>query len=350
MIDWNTLRFVRVWPLWLALITTALLFLLWFYRRKTLFPDMHLITATLTAKGFIDRMPLGLGVFLLLLLTLAMMEPSVVRIETVDQRARDYLILVDTSRSMRHDTKVRRDSFELNFERRVGAFAAAVSDPQALPYIARFELARESLLGFLARRRAEDRVGLIYFNDNAHPVSALTSNIAFVSEQLAAMDEYVNWGTNIATALETGLSLLERYPEHNKRTVILLTDAETRYTKELEQQLARLANDNLSFYLLWITTDEDDSSDEAVASFLNLARSIGTVITIQSLDSANLQNALLDVDRMESYSYQEVRRRIDELSPPVLTVARILFLIWLALMATVFHPSAQKDAFEERII
>ena len=125
MIDWSTLQVVRVWPLWLALVTAVLLFLLWFYRRTILFPDISLITATPPAKGLIDRAPFGVGAFLLLLLTLVMMEPSVVRVETIDQRARDYLILVDTSRSMRHDTQVRRDDFDLNFERRVGAFAAA---------------------------------------------------------------------------------------------------------------------------------------------------------------------------------------------------------------------------------
>lgn len=350
MIDWSTLQVTRAWPLSLALITAALLFILWFYRRTTLFPDMQLITATQPAKGLIDRAPVGIGALLLLLLTLAMMEPTVVRVETIDQRARDYLIIVDTSRSMRHDTEVLRADFDLNFERRVGAFATAVDDPQTIPYIARYELARESLLGFLAKRRAEDRVGLIYFNDEAHSVSALTSNIAFVTEQLATMDEYVNWGTNIAVAMDSGLGLLERYPDGNKRTVILLTDAETRYTLELEQQLARLANNNLSFYLLWITTDENGAPNEAVTSFLNLARSVGTVTTIASLDSVNLNNALSDIDRMESYSYQEVRRRVIELSPPILRVTRILLLIWLTLMATIFHSGVQKETFEEPLI
>lgn len=350
MIDWSSLQFVRVWPLWLALITAALLFLLWFYRRDTLFPDMDLIAATLPAKGLIDRIPVGIASVLLALLTLVMMEPSVVRIESIDQRARDFLLLVDTSRSMRHDTTVRRDSFALNFERRVGAFATSVEDPQAIPYIARYELARESLLSFLSSRRAEDRVGLIYFNDDAHSVSTLTSNIAFVEDQLASMDDYVNWGTDIATAVDTGLNLLERYPDQNKRSVILLTDAETRYTQELEQQLTRLANSNLSFYLLWITTDEVDDSNEELASFVKLARSIGTVITIEALDTDNLQSAFLDVGRLEGYGYQEIRHINYDLSPPISQTARILLAIWLTLMATIFHPTSNKSDFEEQMI
>jgi len=348
LIDWDSFQVARFWPLALALITAALLFALWIYSRKSVFPDIRLVTATRPAKGWIDRLPVTAGAALLLLLTLAIMEASVVRVETIDRRARDFLILVDTSRSMRHDTKVRRGDFDLNFERRVGAFATAVDDPNTIPHIARYELARESLLSFLSDRRAEDRVGLIYFNDDAHSVSALTSNIAFIVDQLASMDDYVNWGTDIATAMDSGLSLLDRFPDENKRTVILLTDAETRYTQELQQQLARLANANLSFYLLWITTDGNDDSNEDVASFVNLAQSIGSVVTIQDLDSENLQNALLDVSRMEGYGYQEVRRQFVDLSQPILQVTRILLVVWLTLMATIFHPSINRETYEER--
>ena len=309
MIDWSTLQFARVWPFWLTLVIAAFLLLLWFLHRNTEFPDMRLITAALPAHRLFECAPIGLGVVLLVSLTLVLAEPSVVRIDSIDQRARDFLIIVDTSRSMRHDTQVTRDEFDLNFQRRVGAFATRVDDPRTMPYVARYELARESLLGFLADRTAEDRVGLIYFNDDAYTVAALTTNISFVIQQLAAMDDYVNWGTNIAVAMDTGLNLLDRYPEHNKRTVILLTDAETRFTEELEHQLARLANDRLSFYLLWITTDENKNTQDEVSAFLHLARSVGTVFTIKSLDSDNLQRAFLEIGRMEGYNYQEIRRQ-----------------------------------------
>jgi Mg-chelatase subunit ChlD len=338
LIDWSSIQVDSYWPLFPGLLGAAGLIALWFYRRRRIFPDVDLITATRTKAAFGDRLPVVIGAILLVLLVLVMMKPSVVRVETIDQRARDFLILVDTSRSMRHDTRVRRSDFDLRFERRAGAFSTAVDDPGEIPYIARYELARESLMTFLNGRRAEDRVGLIYFNDDAHAVSALTSNIAFVVEQLASMDDYVNWGTDIATALDSALNMLGRYPDQNKRTVILLTDAETRYTKELEQQLARLANANLSFYLLWITTDENGESNEDVASFLSLAKSAGSVVTIEDPDSENLQSALLDVSRMEGYRYQEVRRHFVNLEQPILQATRALFVLWLLLMATIFRP------------
>jgi len=347
LIDWNSFHVVRLWPLWLAVLTAVALFALWFFRRNKLIPDIDPIVCTAPAKGLIDRLPVGLGSVLLLLITFVMMEPSVVRVESIEQRARDFLILVDTSRSMRHDTLVRRESFELHFERRVGAFSEWVDDPRTLPYVARYELARESLLNFLSRLRSEDRVGLIYFNDEAHSVSAITSNIAFVLDQLESMDDYVNWGTDIATAMDTGLNLLKRYPDQHKRTVILLTDAETSYTEELEQQLIRLANDDLSFYVLWITTDATEPPDEQAAPFLDLARSIGTVVTIQNLDTDNLQNALLDIGRMEGYSYQDVRRHPIDLATPVMQATRIAILAWLAVMATMFHPMTNTSAFRE---
>ena len=346
MIVWGTLQFERVWPFWLTLLIAVFLVLLWLLRRKTQFPDMRLITATVPANGWFERAPVGLGAVLLILLTLVLAGPSVVRIETIDQRARDFLIIVDTSRSMRHDTQVPRDEFNLNFQRRIGAFATRVDDPRTMPYVARYELARESLLGFLADRTAEDRVGLIYFNDDAYTVAALTTNISFVIQQLAAMDDYVNWGTNIAVAMDTGLNLLERYPEQNKRTVILLTDAETRFTEELEHQLARLANDRLSFYLLWITTDENKNTQDEVSAFLHLARSVGTVFTIKSLDSDSLQRAFSAIGRMEGYTYQENRRQAFELSPPLWRAARLFFLLWLTLMATLFHPAVNRQEFE----
>ncbi len=345
MIDWQTLQFTRTWPVWLALAAACILLALWYWRQRKVFPDLTLVTQTRRGNGLTDRLLPVTGYALLMALIFVMMGPSVVLVERIEQRARDFVILVDTSRSMRHDTSVERREFELNFRRRVGAFAEAVDDPNAIPYVARFELARESLFHFLTGRRAGDRVALIYFNDDSHPVSALTSNIGFVVQQLATMDDYVNWGTDIAAAMDSSLSLLERYPGDNKRTLILMTDAETRYTQDLEQQLARLANAGLSFYLLWITTDTEDLSTEDAGYFLELARSVGSVLTIKDPDPDNMQAALAEISRLEGYRYEELRHRTIDLAQPILQVTRIVLLLWLLLAATVFHPDMSKRTF-----
>ena len=297
-----------------------------------------LVTNTVRFRGITDRLPVILGGIVLGLLVISLMEPSLVRTVTVDQKARDFLVVVDTSRSMRHDANVRRDSIELRYERRAGTFASNVDDPNKLPLLARYELARESLLSFLEQRKAQDRVGMIYFNDNVFTMSAPTANIDFVTEQLGSMDEYVNWGTDIALAMQSGLNLLERYPDQNKKAVILLTDAEAAYTKEVEQQLARVATMGISFYLLWITTDEKNMSNEEITKFLDYARSVGTVITLENLDSRNLEDSLRDIGMLEDYSYKEEKRQRLDLSQPFLDAARYLLLIWLLLVATIFHP------------
>jgi Mg-chelatase subunit ChlD len=337
VIDWSSLEFARLWPAGLLLATALVLFRTWRSSRSAVFPDVALIVRTRTARGVLDRAPLVLGIVLLLSLTLAMMAPSVVRVEAADRQARDFVILVDTSRSMRHDTEVRRSDYPLSFPRRVGAFSEAVDDPDRMPQVGRYELARESLLQFLRDRRVEDRVAVMYFNDDVHPVSALTGDMAFVTEQLAAMDDYVNYGTDIAAALKSSLDLLERYPDDNRRTIILLTDAETRFTDDLEQQIGRLADPSLSFYLLWITTDAAGESDAEVAAFLELARTVGNVVTIEKPDSENLANALRDVGRMEAYRYEETRRRLLDLTDPLLGIIRIVLPVWLLLIATAWH-------------
>ena len=296
-------------------------------------------------RGLTDRLLPMSGYTLLAALVVVMMGPSVVLVERIEQRARDFVILVDTSRSMRHDTTAERRNFELNFRRRVGAFAEAVDDPDVMPFVARFELARESLFRFLTDRRAGDRVALIYFNDDSHPVSALTSNIGFVVQQLASMDDYVNWGTDIAAAMNSSLSLLERYPGANRRTLILMTDAETRYTQDLEQQFARLANAGLSFYLLWITTDTEDLTTQDARNFLQLAQSVGSVLTIKDPDPDNMQAALAEISRLEGYRYEELRHRTIDLAQPILRVTRVVMLLWLLAAATILHPAMSRRTF-----
>lgn len=350
MIDWQTLQFAQIWPAWLVVPVASLLLGVWYLRRRNLFPDIALINRTRRNKGLADRLLPASGYALLAVFIIVLMGPSIVFINRIEQRARDFVMLVDTSRSMRHDTSAKRDQFELNFNRRVGAFSDAVDDPNAIAHIARFELAREALFRFLSGRQAGDRVALIYFNDDAHPVAALTSNLGFVVDQLAIMDDYVNWGTDIAAAMDSSLSLLERYPDGNKRALVLMTDAETRYTQDLEQQITRLATAGLSFYLLWITTDTEDLATDDASDFLALAESVGTVITIKDPDPNNLQEALLDISRLEGYQYEEVRHRTVDLAAPLLKVSRAVFMLWLLLIATVFHPTLSRRPFEAQTL
>lgn len=345
MIDWSTLELARPWPALVAACALAVLAAIWLRRGGAAFPDTGLLEAARGRFSLPDRLVPPGGLLILLILGVAMSGPSVVRQDLVEGRARDFVILVDTSRSMRHDTSVRRETANLHFERRIGAFQEAVASPDTMPYVGRFELARESLYRFLAQRDADDRVALLYFNDNVFPVSAMTGDTAFLTEQLAAMDDYVNWGTNVADALASAMNLVERYPGGNRRSVILLTDAETRFSESLDTQFARLGDSGLAFYMLWITADTADPASEDARTFLDLAGSAGSVYTIREPDAANLGEALEDIALNESYQYEEIRRRAIDLSAPLLEAARILLLTWLLAVSTVCHPVATRQIF-----
>ena len=59
-----------------------------------------------------------LGVLIVALLLLSLMVISATRLVEIDRRARDFLVVVDTSRSMREDTALLRGQFPPTFERR----------------------------------------------------------------------------------------------------------------------------------------------------------------------------------------------------------------------------------------
>jgi Mg-chelatase subunit ChlD len=335
--DWSSLHVGAWWPAWLAVAGTLLLAGMWLRRRGTSFPSLDLARRRRGLDGMLDRLPLLLGGAIAILLVLSMMNVSVSRVIEDEKRARDFLVVIDTSRSMRENTAVLREEFPPKYERRAGLFAGTAEDPARIPHLARYEIARESLLYFLSTRREEDRVGLIYFNSLVYLMSGFTSNFDFIEQQLAGMDPYVTYGTNIRWALEQGLDMIERYPGNNRRAIILLTDAESRNTDFLEQQMDRLRRLGVTFYLLWITTDAEGGSPLAT-EFLKAARTLGSVYTVDDLREGYLEEALREIAELENYSYKEVRHERVDLSRHGLAAARYLALAWVLLVGTLYAP------------
>lgn len=309
----------------------------WYGRKGELFPDIRLLKER-SSVTLLDSAPLVLGLLIVTLLVLSIMDISLSRSVTVKKRARDFLVVVDTSRSMRENTSLLRKDFPPTFERRAGLYSGETNDPTTIPNLARYELERESLLHFLDSRRDVDRIGLIYFNSQVYLMSGFTSNFDFLRRQLQGMDPYVTQGTNIRWALEKGLDMLERYPSQNRQAVILLTDAEARATNGLQQQLARLSKMNIPFYMLWITTDAAGGISEQSMDFLRRVRTIGSVFTISDLAEGHLDKALSEIGKLEDYAYEEQRHEQIELSRYFFTAARWLMLLWMLLIATVYHP------------
>lgn len=340
MIDWSDVQVGAWWPLLLIVLGLALIAARRLRKSVAVFPDVRLLSDTASFAGFSDRLPLFLGGVIAALLVLSLMEISASRQFETAKRARDFLVVVDTSRSMRENTSLRRENFPPTYERRANLFAGSAPDPSAIPELARYEIARESLLQFLSARREEDRVGLIYFNSNVHLMSGFTSNFNFIEEQLAAMDPHVAYGTNIRWALEHGLDLIERYPTRNRRALILLTDAEARDTEYL-QRLDRLGQLDVAFYMLWITNGASDSRSTTATSFLQAARAIGSVYTIDNLAEGFLDEALADIASLEDYPYMELRHERVDLSSGFFQAAQWLTLLWMLLIGTLYMPLAR---------
>lgn len=338
MTNWSSIQIGAWWPLLLGVAGVLLLSVVWVRKKGTLFPDIRLLSKTALAGGFADRIPLMLGFLISALLVLSLMDISVARSIEGDKRSRDFLVIVDTSRSMRENSALLRKDFPVKYERKAGLYAGQVDDPSKIPELARYELARESLLDYLEARREEDRVALIYFNSMVYLMSGFTSNFAFVEQQLAGMDPYVTYGTNIRWALEQGMNMLERYPSENRKAVILLTDAEARNTDYLQQQLARLGKLNVAFYMLWITTDAVDGVSTLARDFLRTVRSIGSVYTIDDVGEGYLDEAMAEIAKLEDYAYKEVRHERIDLSWYFFVSVQWLMLLWVLLLGTIYLP------------
>lgn len=329
------------WPLPLLAAGLAVLGVAWARGQGTLFPDIDLLKRSAPAGGLADRLPLQLGLLIGALLMLSLMDISATRLVEVDRRARDFLVIVDTSRSMREDTALLRAQFPTTYERKADYYVGQAEDPAKIPNLARYEVARESLLDYLASRRDVDRVGLIYFNSMVYLMSGFTSNFEFIEQQLASMDPYVTFGTNIRWALEQALDLVERYPGRNRRAIILLTDAEARNTDYLQQQLERLRQLDIAFYLLWITSDTADGQSPLATEFLRTVRTIGSVYTIDDVGEGYLDEALEEIAELEDYAYREARHERVDLSRYILATAQWLLLAWVLLVGTLWLPQSR---------
>ena len=101
------------------------------------FPDINLLKRTAQVGGIADRLPLQLGVLVIVLLILSLMDISATRLVEIDRRARDFLVVVDTSRSMREDTALLRGQFPPTFERRADLYVGQSENPASIPNLGR---------------------------------------------------------------------------------------------------------------------------------------------------------------------------------------------------------------------
>jgi hypothetical protein len=214
-------------------------------------------------------------------------------------------------------------------------------DPETVPYLARYEVARESIRRFLEQRRFGDRVGLVYFNNTPFVVSIVTQNVTAIREELKWLDDYVALGTLLHRGLEMSINILESSPSGLRQAMILISDAEVSNFERIKEQLDRLDKLNISLHLLWLGEKQglDAESEDFLAHVQGMG---GNIVALTDLTSETLDAAFEQIDRLESFSYRENQTRQLDLTGLLLVLMQWLVLIWVLLVLTVYHPNSRQ--------
>jgi Mg-chelatase subunit ChlD len=343
---------MHAWPVLLGLFT--LMFFVWQWRSQhgKLFPDINLLYRTRSRLGsVVDHLSILLGAVVVVLVLTVLTSPSIEITRTVERTAREFMVLLDSSGSMQGDTRVPRAGAELNYDRPLklglipvtgerGERGAGVN-PESLPWLARYEVARESIRRFLDQRRFGDRVGVVYFNNTPFVVSIVTQNVAAIKDELKWLDDYVALGTLLHRGLDMATSVLESSPSGLKQAMVLISDAEISNFSRIQPELDRLKKLNISLHLLWLGDEEGLDAD--AKAFLDHVKGMGgNIIALTDLTNETLDAAFKQIDYLESYSYPETQKTQLDLSAILLQVVQWLILLWVLLILTIYHPK-QKD-------
>lgn len=359
-INWSSITIVHGWPVLLGLL--ILLFFVWQWRnrRGNIFPDINLLYRTRTRFGSLaDHLSVVLGVMVIVLLLAVLTLPSIEITRTEERTAREFMILLDTSGSMQGDTRVPRTEAELNYDRPLklglipvtgerGKRGAGVN-PESLPWLARYEVARESIRRFLDQRRFGDRVGVVYFNNTPFVVSIVTRNVAAIKDELKWLDDYVALGTLLHRGLDMATGILESSPSGLKQAMVLISDAEISNFSRIQPELDRLGKLGVSLHLLWLGDEEGLDAD--AQAFLDYVKSMnGNIISLTDLTNETLDAAFEQIDHLESYSYTETERIQMDLSEILLQIAQWSILFWVLLILTIYHPKQKDHYSRERVV
>lgn len=351
-INLSTFTIVNIWPLLLGLITLAYFFWQWKSQHGRIFPDINLVTMTRNkTTRIVDHLSIILGGIIITLLLLILTAPSIEVTREVERTAREFMILLDSSGSMQGETRVPRIDADLNYQRPLqlgmipvtgerGERGAGV-DAVSVPYLARYEVARESIRRFLDERQFGDRVGIVYFNNTPFVVSIVTQNVAAIKEELKWLDDYVALGTLLYRGLEMATNILQSSPSGLKQAMILISDAEVSNFERIKEELNRLEEFNISLHLLWL--GEQEGLDSESQAFLAHVQGIGgNIVALTDLTNETLDAAFEQIDRLENYAYTETQRRQLDLSEVLLDIVTWMTLLWVLLVLTIYHPGMKE--------
>jgi Mg-chelatase subunit ChlD len=352
-IEWSTLTVTNVWPVLLGLGTMVFFIWQWHSQHGKLFPDINLISRTRSKiSAIIDHFSIVLGTLIIVLLLIVLTAPSIEVTRSVERTAREFMVLLDSSGSMQGNTRVPRAGAELNYERPLELGLIPVTGErgergvgvslETVPYLARYEVARESIRRFLEERRFGDRVGLVYFNNTPFVVSIVTQNVSAIKEELKWLDDYVALGTLLYRGLEMATNVLENSPSGLKQAMILISDAEISNFSRIEPELDRLKELNISLHLLWL--GEEEGLDSDAKAFLEHVQAMGgNIVALTDLTNETLDAAFEQIDRLESYSYPEIQKSQLDIAVLFLRIVQWLILLWVLLILTFYHPGSRES-------
>ncbi len=226
-------------------------------------PRLSRVSRIGSSSRLVITAALFLGVIAVLILALA--RPQVRRDQVSELvRKLDVIFLLDTSPSMQ---------------------AQDVSP-------SRLERARQFIKEVIIKEPLIGRVGLVTFSGSSIILSYLTSdieNILFYLDYLARQ-QLSNLGTNLGSAIESGLKVIENAKEKdqdlsrsNRKVLVLLSDGED-HGVQLRQALQKAARENLRIYTVGIGS--------AAGGFIPMESEDGKIQFLQDGHGARLVSRL----------------------------------------------------------
>ena len=202
----------------------------------------------------------------------------------------NLVIVLDISGSM-------SSSFDSYYYDQTPGASASNSSSSHQPTLSKMEVANRSLVALLKHLKADDRLGVVLFNDSAH----LAKDLRLIKEtDLGAIKSHIleiqaDGGTNMEAGYRQATQLLEQYKDASsgdyENRIIFLTDAMPNLGSTTKESLTNLARQN--------------AADKIYSSFIGIGLDFNTEL-IQALSQIRGANYF------SVHSSQEFARRLDE--------------------------------------
>lgn len=258
------------------------------------------------------------------LLTVAAARPQRVTTIAMPRQARNVMLSIDVSNSMR----------EPDFETRFG-------------YMRRMEGVKEVVARFVEARH-DERIGLVIFGHTGYLQSPLTMDHGLIAELVSSLEPGI---AGDGTAIGDGLGLsIKRVSEieGSAKTVILLTDGDNNSGELDPLQTAKIAKDlGIKVHTIGIGMENNRRTRRVPFSFTGSAEydektlkaiaetTGGVFFNAGSIDK--LSEVYAEIDKLEQTDQDEPERQIvDELFVNYALGAFVAYLLYLLLSKTTF--------------